>query len=297
MARPKGIDAKLVRPERLQKVLARAGLGSRREIEGWIEAGRVRVNGKPAELGDKVVGGERVTIDERTLTVRPEMAAPDTRVIAYHKPEGEIVTRHDPEGRKTVFEKLPRPRHGKWVAVGRLDINTSGLILFTNNGDLANALMHPSKEVSREYAVRVFGQVEPAIIERLREGVELEDGSARFEEIVLQGGRGSNTWYHCVLREGRNREVRRLWESQGVTVSRLMRVRYGPIALPGNLPRGKARDLSRGEIRALRDVAGLPVEEAPPETRPVKKKKRARKSKKAHTPVARQRKKKKRSRK
>ena len=222
--------------ERLQKVLARAGLGSRREIEGWIQAGRIQVNGVTAELGAQVDGGETISIDGKTIALAPPEA---TRVIAYHKPLGEITTRSDPEGRPTVFDHLPRLEQGRWIAVGRLDINTSGLLLLTNDGELANRLMHPSRQLEREYAVRVFGEVDGLILNALLEGVELEDGPARFMSVRDAGGSGSNRWYHVVLGEGRNREVRRLWESQGVQVSRLIRVRYGPIELGRRLPAGK----------------------------------------------------------
>lgn len=250
--------------ERLQKVLARAGLGSRREIEGWIQAGRIRINGVIAELGAQVDGSETISIDGKAIALAPPEA---TRVIAYHKPLGEITTRSDPEGRPTVFDHLPRLEQGRWIAVGRLDINTSGLLLLTNDGELANRLMHPSRQLEREYAVRVFGEVDGLILNALLEGVELEDGPARFLSVRDAGGSGSNRWYHVVLGEGRNREVRRLWESQGVQVSRLIRVRYGPIELGRRLPAGKWRDLVPAELIALRDAAGLPH---PPARRPSK---------------------------
>ncbi|MFN2310220.1 MAG: pseudouridine synthase, partial [Gammaproteobacteria bacterium] len=192
--------------ERLQKVLARAGLGSRREIEGWIQAGRIQVDGVTAELGVQVSAGTAITVDGKPIT----LAAPEaTRVIAYHKPIGEITTRSDPEGRPTVFDQLPRLQQGRWIAVGRLDISTSGLLLLTNDGELANRLMHPSRELEREYAVRVFGEIDGLILERLLEGVELDDGPAHFRSVRDAGGGGANRWYHVVLGEGRNREVRR----------------------------------------------------------------------------------------
>jgi 23S rRNA pseudouridine2605 synthase len=241
--------------ERLQKVLARAGLGSRREIEGWIQAGRIKVNGVTAELGVQVDGGETISIDGKTVALAPPEA---TRVIAYHKPLGEITTRSDPEGRPTVFDNLPRLEQGRWITVGRLDISTSGLLLLTNDGELANRLMHPSRQLEREYAVRVFGEVDGLILNALLEGVELEDGPARFSSVRDAGGSGANRWYHVVLGEGRNREVRRLWESQGVQVSRLIRVRYGPIELGRRLPAGTWRDLVPAELAALRDAAGMP---------------------------------------
>ncbi|MGD8377999.1 MAG: pseudouridine synthase [Gammaproteobacteria bacterium] len=255
--RPKAApEATPVEPQRLQKVVAAAGLGSRRQIEGWIEAGRVQVNGKPAELGQKVAEGDRITVDGRPLRVSAHVL-PERRVIAYHKPEGEFTTRRDTEGRPTVFDNLPRLRRGRWVNIGRLDANTSGLLLFTTDGELANALMHPSRRVVRQYAVRVLGEVPSEVIRRLLEGVSLADGEARFEQIVDAGGQGANHWYKVTLREGRNREVRRLWESQGITVSRLMRVQYGPVSLPRNLPRGQCRELGAGEVRSLLDAAGL----------------------------------------
>lgn len=243
--------------ERLQKVLARAGLGSRREIEGWIRDGRIQVNGVVAELGNSVDGTEAIKIDGKPLTLAPPQAQ---RVIAYHKPFGEITTRSDPEGRPTIFDHLPRLVSGRWISVGRLDINTSGLLLLTNDGELANRLMHPSQQLEREYAVRVFGEIDGLILERLLHGVELEDGPARFISIRDAGGsgNGANRWYHVVLAEGRNREVRRLWESQGVQVSRLTRVRYGPIELGRRLPVEHWRDLDAGELAALRDAAGMP---------------------------------------
>ncbi len=238
-------------PERIQKLLARHGLGSRREIEQWIRAGRVRVNGAPAQLGGCIGPGDVVEVDGRRLRLLREEKARPSRVLAYHKPVGEVCSRDDPRGRPTVFARLPRLARGRWIAVGRLDINTSGLLLFTTDGDLANRLMHPRTGVEREYAVRVRGEVTPEMLAHLRRGVMLEDGEAAFVRIVHAGGRGSNHWYHVVLREGRKREVRRLWESQGLQVSRLIRVRYGPVALPRGLRAGHWRELDEREIRAL----------------------------------------------
>ncbi|MBI5462852.1 MAG: pseudouridine synthase [Gammaproteobacteria bacterium] len=241
--------------ERLQKVLARAGLGSRREIEGWISAGRLQIDGVTAELGAQVSGNETITLDGKPLT----LAAPEApRVIAYHKPIGEVCTRHDTEGRPTVYDQLPRLNQGRWIGVGRLDINTSGLLLFTNDGELANRLMHPAQQLEREYAVRIFGEIDGLILNRLLEGVELEDGPARFLGLRDAGGSGANRWYHVILGEGRNREVRRLWESQGVQVNRLIRVRYGPIELGRHPPAGKWRTLVPDELAMLRAAAGLP---------------------------------------
>lgn len=242
--------------ERLQKVLAELGLGSRRVIEGWISEGRIRVNGQLAKLGDRVTSADRVRLDGHEVR-RPRRRDATLEIIAYHKPEGELVTRKDPEERPTVFRRLPRPRAGRWIAVGRLDINTSGLILFTTDGDLANRLMHPSREVEREYAVRILGDVPIGTLERLTQGIELEDGPARFDRVEERGGSGANRWYHVVLREGRNREVRRLWEAAGCQVSRLIRVRYGTVELGRRLFPGVWRPLTEEERDALLALAGL----------------------------------------
>ncbi|MCL1139271.1 23S rRNA pseudouridine(2605) synthase RluB [Shewanella pneumatophori] len=245
--------------EKLQKVLARAGHGSRREMEAWIAAGRVSVDGEIASLGDRVESDAKIRIDGRTVSIRSEEDVV-CRVIAYHKPEGEICSRKDPEGRPTVFDRLPKTRDSRWVAVGRLDINTSGLLLFTSDGELANRLMHPSNEVEREYAVRTFGEVTDACIQRLRMGVTLEDGPANFDKVKAAGGEGMNKWWHVSLAEGRNREVRRLWESQEVQVSRLIRIRYGMIELPKALPRGGWIELPIEEVNYLRKTAGMDEE-------------------------------------
>lgn len=241
---------------RLQKVLADQGLGSRREIEGWIAQGRVRVNGEIAKLGDRVVGTDRVRVDGHDVR-RRQRGEPKGEIVAYHKPEGELVTRRDPQERPTVFRRLPRPKEGRWIAVGRLDINTSGLILFTTDGELANRLMHPSRGLEREYAVRILGDVPPGTAERLREGIALEDGQARFDSVEARGGSGANRWYHVVLREGRNREVRRLWEAAGCQVSRLIRVRYGNVLLGRRLFPGNWRALDEGEREELLVLAGM----------------------------------------
>ena len=245
--------------ERVQKVLAAAGLGSRREIEGWIAQGRVSINGKPAKLGDRIGDSDRVSVDGRPVKALERGGDARRRVILYHKPEGELTTREDPEGRPTVFEALPRLRGSRWVSVGRLDTNTSGLLIFTNDGALANKLMHPSSELEREYAVRVLGKVTDEQLQALQKGVRLEDGMAKFDEIREAGGEGANHWYHVILREGRNREVRRLWDAVGVTVSRLIRVRFGALSLPRNLPRGAWRDATQEEMDALLSAAGMPV--------------------------------------
>jgi len=253
--------------DRLQKVLADLGLGSRREVERWIADGRVRINGEVAVLGARVTGRQTVTVDGRPVT-RRRREAPAARVLAYHKPEGEVSTRRDPEGRPTVHERLPR---GRWIPVGRLDLNTSGLLLFTSDGALAEALMHPRRGVEREYAVRIFGEVPEGTVERLREGVRLEDGPAHFDEVADAGGQGRNHWYRVVLREGRQREVRRLWESQGLRVSRLIRVRYGPVSLSRSLRPGRWQELDAAGVEALRQAAGLSrPPRAPPRRRSVR---------------------------
>ncbi|MGM0593330.1 MAG: 23S rRNA pseudouridine(2605) synthase RluB [Pseudomonadota bacterium] len=242
--------------EKLQKVLARAGYGSRREIEGWISAGRISVNGAIVQLGERVGESDVIRIDGKVVS-RTRLQSNRCRVLMYHKPIGEVTSRNDEEGRTTVFENLPRIVNGRWIVVGRLDLNTSGLLLFTTDGELANRLMHPSYTIEREYAVRVLGEVAPEVIQRLTEGVELEDGTARFTSIVDGGGEGANHWFHVTLEEGRNREVRRLWESQGVTVSRLTRVRYGPIKLPRWLRPGRWEELSEDKVSLLRQSVGL----------------------------------------
>ena len=242
--------------ERLQKVLARAGLGSRRQIEDWIRDGRVQVNGQPARLGQKVSGRERIAVDGKKVNLKSgEQVVAAT--ILYHKPAGEICSRDDPDGRPSVFSALPRLPGGRWISVGRLDFNTSGLLLFTTDGELAHRLMHPAQEIEREYAVRLLGTVDLPMLERLIQGVELEDGVARFSAIEESGGSGANRWYHVIIKEGRNREVRRLWESQGVKVSRLTRVRYGPVILERKLRPGKYRSLTFAEQKALYQAAGL----------------------------------------
>ncbi|MHA6493838.1 23S rRNA pseudouridine(2605) synthase RluB [Pseudomonas borbori] len=243
--------------EKLQKVMARMGLASRREIEGWISAGRVKVNGAVASLGQRVDLHDAIAIDGR-LVKREEAAESVRRVILYNKPEGEICTRDDPEGRPTVFDRLPRPKEGRWINIGRLDINTTGLLMFTTDGELANRLMHPSYQMDREYAVRVRGEVDEEMIERLKAGVMLEDGPAKFTDIKeAPGGEGFNHWYHCVVMEGRNREVRRLWESQGLVVSRLKRVRFGPVFMTSDLTMGRWREMSQREVDILSEEVGL----------------------------------------
>ena len=243
--------------EKLQKVLARIGVGSRRDVEGWISKGRIKVNGKDATLGQRVDMHDAITIDGKVIK-REEASESVRRVIMYNKPDGEICTRDDPEGRPTVFDKLPRPKEGRWINIGRLDINTTGLLMFTTDGELANRLMHPSYEMDREYAVRVRGEVDEEMIARLKAGVMLEDGPAKFTDIQeAPGGEGFNHWYHCVVMEGRNREVRRLWESQGLVVSRLKRVRFGPVFLNSDLPMGRWREMTQYEVDVLSAEVGL----------------------------------------
>jgi 23S rRNA pseudouridine2605 synthase len=262
--------------EKVQKVLARAGYGSRREIERWIEEGRIRINRRPAKLGDRIGGEDRVFLDNKPLT-RLDIE-PETRVIAYHKPIGEICSRRDPEGRPTIYDHLPRLKTGRWISIGRLDINTVGLILLTTDGELAHALMHPSAEIEREYAVRVLGEATPEKLRQLQEGVLLEDGMARFDRVVEAGGEGANRWFHVLLREGRNREVRRLWEAVGLRVNRLIRIRFANIELERSLRPGKWRELTDAEITGLRQAAGLAVPPARTKTaKPSRKKTVARK--------------------
>ncbi len=239
-----------MKSERIQKVLANVGIASRRKIEEMIQAGRITVNNKLAVLGQSVSDDDKIKVDGRIIKVE-ESSPDDIYVIMYHKPEGMICTRDDPEDRPTVFEDLPKLRRGRWISVGRLDVNTSGLILFTNNGELANKLMHPSADIEREYAVRVHGRVTDRILENLREGVELDDGPARFENIQVAGGEGTNQWFYVVVKEGRNRVVRRLWESQGLDVSSLKRVRFGSIILPKSLRRGQWVELTEDAVEDL----------------------------------------------
>lgn len=247
--------------ERLQKVLAQAGVGSRREMEEWIVAGRVTVNGEVATLGMRVIEGDVIHADKRVINVKDQAEQGLPRVLLYHKQEGEIVSRDDPESRSSVFDNLPKLRGQKWIAIGRLDFNTSGLLIFTTSGELANRLMHPRFEVEREYAVRVQGEMTPEQMRSMtKQGIELEDGLVRFEKLSDEGGEGFNHWYRLVLKEGRNRVVRRTFEALGLTVSRLMRVRFGIINLPPSIKRGKMAELGEGEIKMILDWVGLSVE-------------------------------------
>ena len=246
--------------ERLHKVLAQAGLGSRRALEQRIADGLVKVNGETAQVGMSVTGGDKIEIDGRTF-VASALTEP-SRVLMYNKPEGEVTTREDPEGRPTIFEALPALKGARWIAVGRLDINTTGLLLLTTDGELANAMMHPSHEVEREYVCRVRApegeeHVSDKLVDRLQRGVALEDGPAKFDEVERIGGTDSHDWFRVLLKEGRNREVRRLWESQGCQVSRLKRVRYGAVELPQPLLRGQSQELPAEKVDALRKELGL----------------------------------------
>ena len=240
-------------------MLSRGGIGSRREIERWIEEGRFKLNGQIVSLGARVKPGDYLQLNERVVHWE-KFAQQATRVLIYHKPLGEIVSRHDPEGRPVIFTQLPSLTGSRWIAVGRLDINTSGLLLVTNNGELANRLMHPSTQVEREYAVRILGEIPEAAIERLKSGVDLEDGPAKFDEIRFHAGDGANKWYYVTVKEGRNRLVRRMWESQNIVVSRLIRVRYGPVVLPDRLRSHSFYELDAKELTLLFEFAGMKAE-------------------------------------
>jgi len=246
---------------KLQKVLAQAGLGSRRAMEELVRAGRVTVNGVPAHIGARVAAGDVLRVDNRVVAGVERGHAP--RVLLYHKPEGEIVTRDDPAGRASVFERLPPVRGAKWLAVGRLDYNTSGLLILTSDGDLANRMMHPRYGLEREYAVRVRGKLTEEQSSRLRAGIDLGDGKAQCESVEDGGGEGANHWYRIVIREGRDRVVRRLFEALGLAVSRLMRVRFGPVALPPRLKRGQYVELPPREVRQLLSTLDLPADARP----------------------------------
>lgn len=247
------------RSQKLQKVLAQAGLGSRRAMEEIIKTGKVKVNGEVATLGSRVTTEDMIQVGRRQIKFQVTTRLP--RVILYHKPEGEIVSRDDPAGRRSVFEKLPVIRSAKWLAIGRLDFNTGGLLIFTTSGELANRLMHPRFEVEREYAVRLFGALTPAQIAELKKGVRLSDGDAKFDQLDEQGGEGRNRWYRVILKEGRNRVVRRMFEALGIQVTRLMRVRFGIVELPPRLTRGNWVELKEADIKLLLDWVGSPAPE------------------------------------
>ncbi len=247
--------------DKLQKLLAQAGAGSRREMEKVIDEGRVRINGKKAKLGDRAEASDKIVLDGKLISLAEQNTA--GRVLIYNKTEGEICSRSDPEGRRTVFEHLPRIKGSRWISVGRLDFNTSGLMLFTTDGQLANALMHPSSVIDREYLCRILGKVDEAMLQRLIDGILLEDGVARFADIVDGGGEGANHWYYVAIMEGRNREVRRLWESQNVQVSRLKRVRFGKVFLPPKLKQGQWEEMAVKDVAELYSMAGLPAPKLP----------------------------------
>lgn len=236
--------------ERLQKILSQAGLGSRREMEQWIDQGLIKINGQVAKLGDQASSEDRIHVKGKLID-NPLKIHSKTRILLYHKPVGEICSRNDPKFHNTVFDNLPKLRHGRWIQVGRLDLNTSGLLVLTNNGELANRLMHPRYGLEREYAVRIHGVVQEESIKNLLKGVLLEDGPAQFKSILYKGGEGTNSWYHVVLTEGKNREVRRLWKTQGVEVSRLIRIRYGSFIMPRSLARGRFKELSFKEVEEI----------------------------------------------
>ncbi|MFZ9994849.1 MAG: pseudouridine synthase [Steroidobacteraceae bacterium] len=284
MSQPSEALGRVESAQRLQKVLATLGLGSRRGIEQWIVDGRITLNGRRAELGARVLATDDVRLDGQRIDLRPALVlkganpigsaathgsdipahaatAIQTEVLGYHKPVGEVTTRHDPQGRPTVFDHLPAPRAGRWIVIGRLDVNTSGLLLFTNDGELAHRLMHPSSQIEREYLVRVREEPSSAALMRLRHGVELDDGPAHFETVMRVGtsSEDSHSWFRVSLREGRNREVRRLWQAVGHEVSRLKRLRYGPVSLPEDLRPAEARRLPLSLISALQTaVSGSP---------------------------------------
>src|SRR3990167_4353055 len=249
-------DIPMPEGDRIQKVLAQSGLASRREVERMITEGRIQVNGKPATLGDRISDRDAVLLDGKRVSLKAEKEQ-DYRVIVFNKPEGVVCSHSDPEGRPTVFDRLPKLTGQRWISVGRLDINTTGLLILTTDGELANRLMHPSYEIDREYAVRVLGEVDEDMMDRLKEGVLLDDGMAKFTDIKLAPkSEGANKWFHVVVMEGRNREVRRLWESQGVTVSRLIRIRFGTYQLPRNKRTGQHWELTKQEIHDLLENAG-----------------------------------------
>ncbi len=246
--------------EKLQKMLAELGYGSRRELEHWIASGRIAVNGQPAHVGQRVTGKDRIQVDGKAVK-RPSNEY--CRVLVYNKPVGVICSRRDPEGRRSVFDDLPKVRSGRWISVGRLDIQTTGLLLLSNDGALANRMMHPSTGLDREYAVRVIGKLSDQAIQRLLDGVEIDGELHRFNDVQYYNGSGINHWYHVVLMEGKNREVRRLFDAEKVTVSRLKRVRFGPVTLPSTLPRGRITEMGHADLTALYKLLHLPLTARP----------------------------------
>jgi 23S rRNA pseudouridine2605 synthase len=259
----------VVQDEKIQKVLARAGFGSRREMENWITQGRVKINGKVAALGDRAGADDSLVVDgKKVANASPDAVIP--RVLIYNKPENEICSRRDPEGRPSVYDHLPMIKHGRWVAVGRLDFNTSGLLLFTTDGELANKLMHPSAGIDREYAVRVLGDVSDEMLKSMLKGVMIDEHICRFTDVRFFAGEGRNRWYHVVIMEGRNREVRKLWESQGVKVSRLKRVRYGPVFIPSRIKKGQLYEMKTPEIFTLYEAAGMTAPSASAMKKPIR---------------------------
>ena len=249
------IDLKQMEPVRIQKALAASGVGSRREMEQWIIQGLVHVNGKTAQLGDRITPEDEVTVRGSSINIKWPDRLP--KIIVYYKQEGEIVSRDDPQGRLSVFDRLPQTASSRWVAIGRLDINTSGLLILTTSGELVNRFAHPSFEVEREYAVRVLGELTEDQKQNLLNGVQLDDGIAKAQQLWEQGGEGANRWYNIIIKEGKNHEVRRLFESQGLTISRLVRVRFGPIPLPARLKRGQYYELNELEVANVMSWAGL----------------------------------------
>ena len=263
LLRPDRYDTGAMSPIRIQKLLADAGLGSRRAIEEWIRAGRITVAGRVAQLGDRATASDEICLDGRRVALVGGGTETGTgEVLLYHKPVGEVTTRSDPQGRPTVFERLPELDRGRWITVGRLDVNTSGLLLFTSDGELAHRLMHPSSEIEREYLVRVRGRPDAAVLRQLKAGVQLEDGPAKFDQVIEDSADGdlSHATFRAVLHEGRNREVRRLWSAVGFEVSRLMRIRYGPLELPRDLRPGSARKADSAAVERLRNAAGRRAE-------------------------------------
>lgn len=273
-------------PERIQKVLSRLGVGSRRQIEGWIRDGKITINNKPAVIGDHISQTDHVKVNGKPVNLAA-VDKPERRVIMYYKNEGEICSRNDPEHKDSVFDHLPKLKNARWISIGRLDLNTCGLLLFTTDGELANRLMHPSFEVEREYAVRVLGEVPDKAISNMLEGVDVDGDILKFDQVRDAGGEGANHWYHVILHQGRYREVRRLWESQGIRVSRLKRVRYGSVALPRSLRQGNWQELDDSEINNLLQLTGLPPEQAQNYKKPATSDKNRRPSKRRASPYRR----------